>query len=427
MNKRNTKRGFTITELVIVIVVIAILAAVLIPTFASLIKKANMSSDEQAVREMNTVLKSASATAKPADLKDVVDILEEAGYNAQALKPHTKGYEFYWCSEHNVVLLAEVETKTVKFPTDKDLAESFAAHLADGKALVLKEGARYINVEVSSDNIVEALQAGSDITLKEDVVLTQTVNVEGDMTINLNGYKLDSSDNASRPLNVTTGANLTIQAGDKDVECGAYGLVNVSPNAKDCTITLEGGKYTANTDNGAFVRLRPGNENVTLKLKDVNYVDQSDDGFLLSFNGEQKNNNVEIEGGSYKANAGFQIPGNAKFVGVTIICDAVAFEVLGNAEIIDCVITTNKAVVGSAPPAGVAVSNGGTAKVSGCTINTQGTAFYVYTSGGTIIANNNKIVACEKLAVAALDRNSYPNATVARVTVDGKVVAEDVK
>ncbi len=35
------KKGFTITELVIVIAVIAILAAVLIPTFSSIIKRAN--------------------------------------------------------------------------------------------------------------------------------------------------------------------------------------------------------------------------------------------------------------------------------------------------------------------------------------------------------------------------------------------------
>ena len=39
--KRSTKKGFTIVELVIVIAIIAILAAVLIPTFVSLIQKAN--------------------------------------------------------------------------------------------------------------------------------------------------------------------------------------------------------------------------------------------------------------------------------------------------------------------------------------------------------------------------------------------------
>ncbi len=41
MKRNNQKRGFTIVELVIVIAVIAILAAVLIPTYANLVKKAN--------------------------------------------------------------------------------------------------------------------------------------------------------------------------------------------------------------------------------------------------------------------------------------------------------------------------------------------------------------------------------------------------
>ena len=41
--KRFNKKGFTIVELVIVIAVIAILAAVMIPTFAGIIEKANKS------------------------------------------------------------------------------------------------------------------------------------------------------------------------------------------------------------------------------------------------------------------------------------------------------------------------------------------------------------------------------------------------
>lgn len=48
--KRNNKKGFTIVELVIVIAVIAILAAVLIPTFSGVIEKANKSSAMQAAR-----------------------------------------------------------------------------------------------------------------------------------------------------------------------------------------------------------------------------------------------------------------------------------------------------------------------------------------------------------------------------------------
>ena len=48
------KKGFTIVELVIVIAVIAILAAVLIPTFSNVIAKANKSADLQAAKNAHT-------------------------------------------------------------------------------------------------------------------------------------------------------------------------------------------------------------------------------------------------------------------------------------------------------------------------------------------------------------------------------------
>ena len=52
--KRNNKKGFTIVELVIVIAVIAILAGVLIPTFAGIVSKANAS---KALQEAQSAIK----------------------------------------------------------------------------------------------------------------------------------------------------------------------------------------------------------------------------------------------------------------------------------------------------------------------------------------------------------------------------------
>lgn len=54
MKNRNNKKGFTIVELVIVIAVIAILAAVLIPTFSNLVSKAN---ESKAIQEADNALK----------------------------------------------------------------------------------------------------------------------------------------------------------------------------------------------------------------------------------------------------------------------------------------------------------------------------------------------------------------------------------
>ena len=49
MNKKMNKKGFTIVELVIVIAVIAILAAVMIPTFGGIIETAQESGEMQKV------------------------------------------------------------------------------------------------------------------------------------------------------------------------------------------------------------------------------------------------------------------------------------------------------------------------------------------------------------------------------------------
>ena len=67
MKKTNKKRGFTIIELVIVIAVIAILAGVLIPTFSSVIEKAQKSARLQTASQALVV---ALATQKDGALDD---------------------------------------------------------------------------------------------------------------------------------------------------------------------------------------------------------------------------------------------------------------------------------------------------------------------------------------------------------------------
>ena len=103
--------------MVIVIAVVAILTAVLIPTFASIIDKANMSADQVAVKNMNTILTTEDNPEN--DRKKVLEILSEAGFNTEHLIPTSANHKFYWNSTYNMVLLVNCKdenNKIVVFP-----------------------------------------------------------------------------------------------------------------------------------------------------------------------------------------------------------------------------------------------------------------------------------------------------------------------
>ena len=78
------KKGFTIVELVIVIAVIAILAAVLIPTFSGIVEKAKQSA---ALQEVKTAYTEALAT----DLSDT-DATNDVVYNTTVKVQYTGFY-----------------------------------------------------------------------------------------------------------------------------------------------------------------------------------------------------------------------------------------------------------------------------------------------------------------------------------------------
>ena len=88
-SKMKNNQGFTIVELVIVIAVVAILAAVMIQTFATIIKRANISSDIQTARNMGVIL----TAEKPQNAYEAVAALKKNGF--KSLHPKTKFYSFF--------------------------------------------------------------------------------------------------------------------------------------------------------------------------------------------------------------------------------------------------------------------------------------------------------------------------------------------
>lgn len=157
MTQRKTKKhAFTIVELVIVIAVIAILAAVLIPTFVNLIEKAKLSVDQQMVDCMNMVLQSDEIlSGKPTSLNAAKAVLEKNNYRSD-IAPTAKDHEFYWIPADNRVVLVKMngeEPEKIEYP--KYLAEKYATGLPtewyklsenSDKVICLHENQKYVAI-----------------------------------------------------------------------------------------------------------------------------------------------------------------------------------------------------------------------------------------------------------------------------------------
>lgn len=253
MFTKRTKKGFTITELVIVIVVIAILAAVLIPTFASLISKANMSADEQVVRQMNTILAAEEVTDKPSNVTEAKDILTENGI--KDFDPTYDENTYYWVGSDNRVLLwteEEVEegedpVGKVTYPKEsvkkyKDVTEPSA----DWSDLSVDYDGIVVNVEAAEGESIRAALLNAVKDAEEGTILVMPKNSTTDLgagglsflgsymvkdggtgkalTIDLNGGTIESKTPHSNTYyygtTIPVGGSLTLVNGKLDVSGG---------------------------------------------------------------------------------------------------------------------------------------------------------------------------------------------------------------
>ena len=122
--KKTGKKGFTIVELVIVIAVVAILAAVLIPTFVSVVNKANVSNDTALVKNINITLAAEEITdGKPATMHDALVMAERGGFDVSKLTPRSSG-DIVWDSATNRFALVDKDGKKVFSENDKDIPQN---------------------------------------------------------------------------------------------------------------------------------------------------------------------------------------------------------------------------------------------------------------------------------------------------------------
>lgn len=136
--KKLNKKGFTIVELVIVIAVIAVLAAVLIPTFSGVVKKANESA---AMQQAEIAYKNLLATYSGVGLGTQLD-------------KNTSNWNFYiHVSDYYY------EVKAGRF---QSTAVDKSAIKDDATIYVVKGNSETLDVDSSSNLVTETKPTDSD-------------------------------------------------------------------------------------------------------------------------------------------------------------------------------------------------------------------------------------------------------------------------
>ena len=184
MFMHKSKKGFTIVELVIVIAVIAILAAVLIPTFSNLVKKANLSNDKSFVRNMNITLAAENTLEKFTSAGDAIDALDRNGF---AGKYNTYSSNFHYCYslENNKMYLLD-DTNEVVYPEETVNKSTLWGLYTDNKNSVITGVTKYVAMTniINSQHYNDAFASGA-------------------YTLDLNGYMI----NVETTLNTVTANN----------------------------------------------------------------------------------------------------------------------------------------------------------------------------------------------------------------------------
>ncbi len=113
--KKINKKAFTIVELVIVIAVMAVLAAVLIPTFSGIIKNSKLRADESELSAINTQL-AIFKTENGREIEsesDIYNVIQET-YGEDKAKDFSPrlakdGYHFWYDTEANKIIMSSIE------------------------------------------------------------------------------------------------------------------------------------------------------------------------------------------------------------------------------------------------------------------------------------------------------------------------------
>ena len=174
---KQTTKGFTLVELLVVIAILAILATVSVVGYTSFITKANISNDTVIARELTTLIQATDITDPVEDFDDVINVLYQNGFLLANLNTKTQGCFFVWESTNNQILLVDGQNNfEVIFPeTHAPAGESWHLVCADKDllaGLTLPQGVQIKRAAGTIDSLQEFIAEGGEIYIDESVVLT---------------------------------------------------------------------------------------------------------------------------------------------------------------------------------------------------------------------------------------------------------------
>lgn len=116
--KINRKRGFTIVELIIVIAVIAIFAAVLIPTFSNLLKRAYTAADQTLVKNLNNALRMDTEVSTHKTMSQALEATKKNGFDVSKINAKATENEIVWDSLNDCFAYIEADKTEVTYIPD---------------------------------------------------------------------------------------------------------------------------------------------------------------------------------------------------------------------------------------------------------------------------------------------------------------------
>ena len=206
--KRNTKKGFTIVELIIVIAVIAVLAAVLIPTFSNLIQKANVAADTTLIKNLNTALAMDTSVSKHVTMTQALEATKENGFDVEKIVARATNNKIVWDSVNDCFAYSEKDkTELTYIPDSKTDATVY-----DYQLWTIVKGA-------TLDQQYSSYIAGTNVIANNPITATKGVDVGENTGIAEIKY---TGGNGQRVVIRTNGGKLTVNAPNDHVE--HYGL-----------------------------------------------------------------------------------------------------------------------------------------------------------------------------------------------------------